>query len=865
MRITKIIGLLAIMPGLLFAAPGNDPATCLTTKLPISNQTLAGATIAQQLGWVESNENRCGGYYNEPAFASSNDLTKKNLIEYTNTGPTLFSLHGTSVLEGNITVTQTGQQVTANKAYLYRDPITGKISAIDLIGHVHLREPNSLIVAQKGHLNLESKSQTLNNILYRTTIYGQTKQKPQKLENEELLKTHKITQLSAWGEADAFSKTEPKVYEFDQATYSTCPPMSNAWRVKASHLKLNKNTGRGTATNARLYVKSVPVFYSPYLNFAIDNRRQTGFLHPFFGSDNVSGFSLGTPFYWNIAPNYDDTITPVFFSKRGVQANDLFRYMTPIDHGNVKLSVIPNDKQFTHFQTTSQEALGNNPSPTVQANLSRLEHAGDTRGSFAWQDNARYNEHWSTNVDYNSVSDDYYLQDFGHNLDEKTTNQLIQQGDMNYKGRRWNFTGRVQQYQTLHPVDSETPFANQYIRLPQLVLAGDYPDQPGGLDYFVNNEATSFNIRKMPGSTLASPIGNRLYTQPGISLPLNWPYLYVTPRAQFSLSQYQLKDVSDVMPAHSTRTIPILDISSGLYFDRDVSFFGHDLQQTLEPQLYYVYVPYHNQDRFPVFDTTQNTLTYAQLFTYNRFSGLDRIGDANQISLGVTTRFLDSQAGDERIMMGVGQIIYFANRNVTICTVDTPNCLPPVAQEENTERRSPLAGVVNYHLNPAWSLIGNSTWNTQTNNMDNQSVVLAYTPSPQHIVNLGYNFVRNGDQQPAPVPPNSPSNNLKQTSLSFAWPVFQNWSFMGQWIQSINRSRFQNLLYGLQYDSCCWAVRFVAGRNFINNDLNGQPMYDNQVYMQFALRGLGNVGSADPSKVLSSSIGGYNPTFGQNF
>jgi LPS-assembly protein len=835
-----------------------------TPNIAIQPSSLTQTTIEQQLGWVKDNTlARCGGYYIEAPFTYADSSATKKLVEITS-DQTLFSQHGTSVLQGNVIVSQLGQQVTANKGYLYRDAATGKINAIDLMGNVNLREPNNLVVANTAHMDLKNKTQTLHHLVYRTAIYSNSAVRPPLPSNQSLQSPRTVTQLSAWGVAQEFEKVQPKVFEITDASYSTCPPDSTIWQIKAKHIELNKNTGRGVARNARFYFKKIPVFYAPYLNFPIDNRRETGFLFPSVGSSNKFGPYLGTPFYWNMAPNFDTTITPLFMQKRGLQLNDLFRYISPSSSGNLKLSVTPDDRAFSTFQSDAQGQFGGIDSSVTEANLRRLENASDARGSFAWQDTTHFNQHWAGNVDYNYVTDDYYLRDFGHNLNEVTENQLLQKADLSYTGQNWNFISRIQQYETLHPVDAQTVTLNQYKRFPQLVLDGDYPDQRFGFDYFISNEATRFDILNTPGIDMKYPVGDRWHTQPGVSLPLSVPYFYVTPRAQFFLNEYNLGDVSNLMNKHASIALPIIDISSGLYFDRDINFLGHAVRETLEPVIYYVYIPYHNQAEIPVFDTTANTLTYDQLFMYNRFSGLDRLGDANQVSLGITTRFIESETGFERIRAAAGEIIYFANRNVTICSVDNPNCLNPTAADNNLLRRSPLAGVLTYALNPWWSLTGNAVWNTQSNEMDNENVALQFHKDSLHIINIAYNFVRNGDIQPGTAP-NDSANNLKQLDFSFAWPLSANWSAIGRWTQSINQAHFQNQLYGLQYDSCCWAARFVAGKTFTNLNINGTPVYDNQVYVQFALRGLGNFGSGDPTQYVSSNIGGFSGNFGQDF
>jgi LPS-assembly protein len=840
------------------------PPAKISSQIIIPQTSLADDTVAEQLGWVidATSQNRCGGYYLEDSFHYSGPAAKNKLLQISS-DQTLFAQHGTSTLEGNISVTQYGQEVTGNKAYLYRDPKTGKISAIDILGHVHLREPNTLVVAQSAHMDLTTKTQALQNIVYRTAIYSKSALRPPTPSNEILQAPRKITQLSAWGVAKKFNKLSPKMFEFSESSYSTCPPNAVFWQVRAKQITLDKNSGRGHATNARLYIKNIPVFYAPFLNFPIDDRRQTGFLFPSFGSSNKFGPYLGTPFYWNLAPNYDTTITPLIMAKRGIQLNDSFRYLTPSSNGLLRVGIIPNDRAFRIFQADAQQEFGDITDTTTQANLRRLENASDTRGSFAWQNATRFNDHWSGHVDYNYVTDDDYLRDFGYNLAQVTDNQLLQEADINYENTHWNFTSRIQQYETLHPVDAQTNTQNQYSRFPQFVLNADYPNQFLGLNYFIMNEATRFDIRPTPGSDTKFAIGDRLHSQPGVRRPINLPYLYIVPRAQVWLSDYRLGDISNLMSKRQNLSIPIIDIDSQLYLDRSIKLFGFGVRQTLEPRLYYVYIPYHNQAQIPLFDTTANTLTYDQLFMYNRFSGLDRLGDANQLTVGITTRFIEEETGFERMRIGVGEIIYFANRHVTLCTVDTPDCLD-YTTDYNHLRRSPLAGVLSIQLIPNWSLTGNTIWNSQLNQMDNQNIALQYRRDAVHIINLAYNFVRNGDLQPG-LPVNSSGNNLKQIDFSFAWPISNNWSAVGRWTQSINQAHFQNQLYGLQYDSCCWAVRFVAGKTFTNLDIYGSPVYDNQIYLQFALRGIGNFGSGDPTQYVSSSIGSYNANFGQDF
>jgi LPS-assembly protein len=845
------------------AADKTNTQLCMASNDP-PVMSLTRSAIAKELGWVQTNDNRCGGFYLEPAFLNASLFADDKLIVTSDEG--MYSSHGTSISQGKVTISQSGQQITANKAYIYRDPVTEKYSAIDLVGNVELRQPNDLVRAKCAHIDLKAKTKSLDDILYRTAIYGHATSKPS-INIHDTLSLHQVAQLSAWGKAKEYKQDNPQISHFTQASYSTCPPLTTVWNVKASRIDLDKNSGRGAAWNARLYLGGVPVFYTPYLNFPIDSRRKTGFLMPTFGSSSTNGPTISAPFYWNIAPNYDDTLTPLLLTKRGLQLDNSFRYLSPNNEGTFRVAALPNDRLFSDFQESSQDEYGSSTNPTTQSELNTLEKASTTRKLVTWQDNARYNEHWDSNVDFSWVSDDYYLKDFGTGLHTFSPNQLLQQVDSNYKGQHWQFTGRVQSYQTLHPVNQPL-LQNQYSRLPQLVLNGEYPSEKTGLDYFIGNDLTYFSIRKNPGEPDKMPIGTRANVQPGISWPYYQPNFYITPRLQFAMTKYQLGDVIEETYKDETRSLPIFDISSGLYFDRDTSLFNHPLRQTLEPKVYYTYIPYQAQNDLPIFDTTLNTLTYDQLFTYNRFSGLDRVGDANQIAIGVTTRIYDQQSGFAKGQASIGQIVYFKDRQVTLCSYQNPYFPCTSSVEDNPDNRvnhSPLSGVLSYALSPDWNITSNTIWNSTSNQLNNEALTLGYADAMKHTASLSYSYVRTDTDPVTGAPTGGGNNSLSVTDFTTSWAMTRDWTTIARWTQNWNPSHFQNMFYGLQYDSCCWAVRFMAGRAFTNVTLDNTYQYNTQFYVQFALKGLGNIGTGNPSAVISSVVGANQNTFGQDF
>lgn len=856
MSVRKIAAIRACLVISVWLLPLVAVIAAIPPDHPEINDSLARESVANQLGWISAPINQCQGYYLEAPFPYS-PPSEQDTVQVTG-NETLFAQHGTSIMEEAI-LSRSGQEIRAKKAYLYRDPLTGKLSVAEMIGDVRLREPNTLIIGKKGRYYFPTKTKSLLDVVYRSTLNHPAHP------TDSSKKAHKITSMTAWGEAHEASQAEPGIYELWQTSYTTCPPTNPSWHVKASHIVLNKNTGRGYATHARLYVKNMPIFYAPYLNFPIDDRRKTGFLWPTIGHSSKWGEYFLAPFYWNIAPNFDMTITPAILSARGLQLSDHVRYLTSTSEGDLNISILPYDRKFQDFQNNpppSPTAAEQNPNIT-QAELNRLLGANPTRKGFFWRDDSHFNDRWSSHVDFNYASDDYYMQDLGSKLNEVTENQLLQEGDLYYKSPNWNFTGRVQAYETLHPFQAPLTL-NQYRRFPQLELNGDYPDQPLGLDYFVTNDVTHFEIRNTPGNIANLPTGNRLHTQPGVSLPLSWPYFYINPRIQLALTDYNLYQTTQTKAPNSKhRAVPIFDIASKIALNRDTSFFGHAFQQTLEPQAYYTYIPYRNQSSIPIFDTTVNTLVYDQLFNYNRFSGIDRIGDANQLGVGVATRLIDQTSGFEKVRLGIGEILYFSNRRVTLC--NDQSCTDNPSNNDNHRRLSPISGLFNYNINPAWSLGTNAIWNPVTKQMDNTTVSLHYQADEVRMINFGYSYLHSGDVLAGGTTNTQQNqqqnNNLKVTDISFAWPMVRDISAVGRWTQDWSENRFQNLFYGIQYDTCCWAMQLVAGRSFTGL-VNSAPQYNNEVYVQFALKGLGNIGTGNPSNALNN-ISGYKTQFGQ--
>lgn len=856
------------------------PYTPINYNTPQSEKLL----LAETLGWVVATEpcSHCGGYFMEPVIPG----TSVHLPPISSTQTTISSdqglghlNNGISTLSGNLVVTQPGRIVTANQGQL--KIVNGNYTDVYLAGHVTLHEQGKFLVADKGHINLQNKNTELYNVIYRFFI-----PKP----NEPTapvtgMSLNKIAKsLNAWGSASKLSQGTDKVMQLVHTTYSTCPPISRAWDIESRLITLNKATGRGTAYDATLYTHGVPILYAPYFNFPIDNRRQSGFLFPTYTSSSVTGIGIGFPYYLNLAPNYDDTITPRYFTKSGIQLSNQFRYLTPSSNGIFSFSFLPDDRAFAAFQNQAQN-LPVNDGFFGNVALSRLEDDSDNRSIIAWQNNTQFDDHWSSTVNYTRVSDDYYLEDFGATPAEIISNQLLQQGIINYNSDYWNFSGRLQSYQTLHPVNQAVTI-NQYSSLPQFDLNSNFPIINNQFNAEFSGELVDFTNTPNPGSPILPPEGTRLNLVPGAIFPLRSSAGYLTPQLQFDFTQYSVRNQPDNFSDNINRAIPIFDIDSGLYFDRDLSLFGTDYDQTLEPRLYYLYVPYHNQDDIPIFDTYIQPFTYDQLFRDNRFSGIDRIGDADQISVGLSSRFLNQDTGEQKFQAGIGDIVYFENRQVTLCSISgctdnaiINNMLTPIASSVGTtsptENTSPIVGQGTYNLNHDWNASVNVAWDPNTHlHTQNAGLNFQYNPWPDHIINVGYNFLRYGDAltaepptSPVTIVPNVPAssgqNNLSQPGFSFVWPILDQWQAVGSWNYNLSHGHSQAYFVGAEYDSCCWAVRLVQAHIFSALSARGSPLYNNTIYLQWQLKGLGNIGTNDPTNILLSSVPGYQDNFGE--
>ncbi|CDZ76527.1 Organic solvent tolerance protein [Legionella massiliensis] len=782
--------------------------------------------IAQCLGWQEENASTlCRGSYKPIEITPLSDDEEVRIMA----DNVSFYREGRSELSGNVEVQQTGRVVNAQTAYVYRDAKTNQVTQIELLGSVKYLEADRLMIARKATINPQDKSGKVEDVLYRFNSQ------------------RRAAVLPSWGRASLIERFANKDYFLEKATYTTCQPQNDSWHIGAKSIKLNNASATGVARHAKLYVRNWPILYTPYLSFPTSKERKSGFLMPVIGSSNVGGFDLALPYYWNIAPNYDATITPHLYTNRGMMMEGQYRYLSLNSYSTIQGSFLGHDKAYNHFLRDSELQY-----PSLRGKRS-------DRWSVDLKNSTAITQNVHLGINFQQVSDDYFLEDFSTNFAIMTARQLLRQADLSYTTDHWFFKGMAQSYQTLHPIN-QTPVAEVYQRLPQLLAAGSYDDLPFNASFSLLGQYDNFI---WPVDRATKPEGPRYHLNPILSLPQIKPWGYFTPSIELVENYYDLNARASHFKSDYNRLIPRYYIDSGLNFERRTSFLHQGFTQTLEPRLFYLNVPYRNQTPVPVFDSGYMIFNADQLFRTNRFSGFDRIGDANQLSYALSSRWLSDVTGGEKASFTLGQIRYFDKRKVLLCQNPDGHCHEnplTLGLLSTTSKTSPVVGRALYHFNSNWVMTGDYAWDPATRATNNGHVNFHYEPEPNKILVAGYSYLVNGDVTRVAYT-NIEDNPLNQITFSYAWPFSAKWSSLGGYNYNISKRYEMMSFLGVQYDNCCWAVRLIGGRAFRYLDSQARPHYNNNVYLQILLKGLGSVGNSDPASRLRTFIPGYMDQF----
>ena len=600
------------------------------------------------------------------------------------------------------------------------------------------------------------------------------------------------------GEAKVIRFEGPDLYEANDARYTTCVAPNNDWYLRSDEIEIDQARRVGTARGARVYFFDVPVMYSPWLEFPLSNERKSGFLIPTIGSTQIRGFEVATPYYFNIAPNYDATLVPRLMTKRGLQLGAQGRYLFESAAGEAFGEILPDD---------------------------RVTNAA--RWAVSWKHNQQLQPWLSGYLNYNRVSDGTYYADFSDRVAVTSQKTLPQEAGLVANYGAFFVLARAQAFQTLQDPNPAAAVVPPYNMLPQVRASMAETDWLG-LTWSGTAEFVRF------AQSALVPTGNRTSLYPSMRWIRQGSSWFINAHAGISAWQYNLNQSTAGVPDGSAGlAVPVGSMDAGLIFERDWSIFGANFVQTLEPRAKYTYIPFRNQNQLPAFDTVQDDFNFTQLFSENRFIGGDRLGDTNQLALGITSRLLDPTTGSERFRVAVGQRFYFENQQVNL------GGTPQQAGSSDF-----LVGAEG-RLADAWSLIGLAQYDFGTSQFDRFNIGMRYSPGGGRVIGATYRYSRELVDQIGG------QSELKQTFLSAQWPLTENLTFLGSWNYSIPDRKTLEGVVGLEYNGGCWVLRVVGQRLTTTTETT-----TNSIFIQLELNGLARVGTS-PLDLLRRTVPGY--------
>lgn len=683
------------------------------------------------------------------------------------------SSDGATTLDGNVIIEQHLLRVTTDHAHYDKNADT-----IDVKGNIHIDTLTLSLDADVGSVSITESGKQIefSNVKF---FIPDTNMKG------------RAVSIRA-GEAD----TTQQRSILSNASITSCSLLDPDWLISADEIRLDHVDEYGSADGVVIRFKNVPFLYTPYIEFPTSNRRRSGLLFPEFGTSSSRGAELAVPWYWNIAPNQDAVITPRYMEKRGLELGGNYRLLT---------------------QSTESELKG--------AFLNEDDITQENRYQVRYQQHTNLLPNLQFDTDLQGISDSEYFNDFTNSLGSTSQTHLFRNASLGYNLDNWHAKALVQDIQT---IDTSTPVSDRpYNRLPQITFDGDTAITKSPLLFTFDSELVDFAHEDDAKIT-----GSRVTLRPGLSLPLRGTSWFLEPAVKFSHTQYDVGN--DVGPNQTVpdRDLPISSVDAGLFFERTLD---NGYQQTLEPRLYYLNVPYEDQRSTPIFDTSFTEFSVAQLFRDNRFIGGDRIGDANQLTLALTTRLLNPATGNEFIRASIGRIIYFEDRKVSL------------DDSVDTARQSDIIAEFNTIWN-RWQTNIDIQWDTANNQLSKENYFLHYQSDARHLLNLGYRK-RLDDN----------GVNIEQTDTSFVYAFNREYSGIARWNYSLKNDKNLDSIAGIAYDSCCWSLQLLAQRRIQNS--TSSNAYDNALLVQFVFKGLGSLSGSSTRTTLEQSIYGYNDIF----
>ena len=677
----------------------------------------------------------------------------------------LLGVDGNATLKGHVRVTQGDREVAADEV-----EYDAAKRSIDVKGNVEYRDPVLHATGRSGSYGEQSGA----------SFAGAQFELPER---------------PARGTAAAMNFDINGVATLTDVTFSTCPSADPDWRIRARSITLDTKARNGVGRNAKIEFKGVPILYLPWMSFPLGSERKSGFLFPNLGHGSRTGFQVSVPWYWNIAPQYDLTITPSVYTSRGLNLSTEFRYLRPHDRGSVAVDFLPSD--------TLADFGGRNNRDRSRV---RLQHTSDLPAG------------WRLRLNAENVSDSFWYEDFADGPEGTSLAFLQRLAEITYRDEHWRVRGEVQQFQTIDAAlaRSDRPYA----RLPGIEARGDWHrgDAASRLTWGFDSEIVDFKRDN-------AVEGWRADVAPRVGFDFSGPGYFLRPTAGYRYTRYELSNTAPGSAAHPERSLPFAMLDAGLSFERPAGAQGQR-RVTLEPRLLYLYTPFREQSALPVFDSALPDLNLVQLFNSNRYVGADRVSDANQVSAGVTTRLFSSSTGTQFLSATIGQTRYFTTPRVRL--PDEP---------ASSRSSSDLIAQLDLTAYKNWSVNMGLQWNPQQSQSERSQLRLQYRPDFEHVLNFAYRFQR---------------NRLEQGEISGAWPVGPRWNLFARAVYDLRDNTSLERFAGLEYKACCWRMRLVA-RRFVSSRTGER---DTGIYFQLELNGLASVGTPADA-FLDRAIQGY--------
>ena len=654
-------------------------------------------------------------------------------------------------------------------------------------GKVEIDSSTAKIKADEAILN--SQTQTLKatgNISFEDgniTVFSQSMQL-NRLSDELVLEQalYQLNSVQGHGKAERIALGQQTGINLIESSFSSCPVDDEVWRIQASHIEISPNQSRGVVKNARFYIKDVPVLYLPYFSFPINDQRQSGILYPDIASNSSTGISIEQPVYWNIAPNYDLTFSPRFMTERGLQLKTEFRYMAEQHTGQVNIEYLSNDQD--------------------------LDDDTD-RYFYRFVHNGQIGKNWWVNADINGLSDDNYIADLGSNYYNRADTHLYKTLGLSYFSQNLDITAQFRDFEVLgERLDS-------YRALPEIRL--NYITPMGlGTEFQLNSELAYFE-----SGELENPTATRFHIAPTVRYPFQnqWSEFLVEAtilHTRYLQDNIQYDSQETALEKNVSRTLGQAKVYGSLAFERPASWFGKPATQTFEPKVQYLFTSFEDQSNIGQYDTTRLFNDFAGLFRGQEFTGLDRISDNNQITLGMTSRFIDAN-NQERFKLSLGQIFYLKDNQVVDASKD--------------DDRSALAAELDWQIGSKWYMRTQAQVSTVTDKIERSSLSLEYQLSQNKILQINHRYVRNLS-----------SEVINQVGITASWPLAKNWQWVGRWYHDLELNRTVESYTGVQYGSCCWSVSLVAQRHLSNrfdaNGLQSTNEFESGINVYFTTRNL---------------------------